>query len=302
MTHTTAPNIQNAPLGLLIALAAAISISFSNILAPAVVASGSNTATLLIFRFVSFLLVCGLWMKLNNSSFVLERPDRIHCVGAGLANTAGSGALIASFIYLPISLAILFFYTFPLLTRLGECLLNRRRPAPVEILCLLGALIGLVICLGFGFDRLNGPGLVFAALAALSIASSFLWAGHKLKSVQPTLQTFYMAVTGLIVTVAFTLTTGSWAPPPPEVIAIAVMAGAALTYAAAFFAIYKGIGMIGASRTAMVMNLEPVLTVGLAILLLQEDLSPHQFFGAALVIAAVFVSQLRPAIETPQQV
>lgn len=301
MTNTTVQGTSNAALGVLIALAAAISISFSNILAPGVVEAGSNTATLLAFRFISFLLVCSLWMRLSGTSFVLERQHRTACIGAGIGNAVGSAALIASFLYLPISLAILIFYTFPLLTRLGECALNRRQPALFEILCLVGALAGLAICLGFGFDRLNGPGLFFAVAAALSISGTFVLAGHKLKTIQPTLQTFYMGVTGLIITIAFIVTTRSWAPPPLELVPSALMLGASLTYAAAFFAIYKAIGMISASRTAMIMNLEPVLTIGLAILLLQEGLTPHQLFGAAMVITAVVAAQLRPPDEAPQQ-
>lgn len=294
MTHPMASGTSHAALGVLTALAAAVSISFSNILAPAVVESGSNTATLLAFRFVSFLLVCALWMRWSGTSFVLEHRHRAPCIGAGIGNAVGSGALIASFLYLPLSLAILIFYTFPLLTRLGECAVNRRWPAPFEILCLVGALAGLAICLGFGFDQLNAAGLFFAVAAAFSISASFVLAGHRLKSIQPTLQTFYMGVTGLVITLAFIVTTRSFAPPPFEPVAAALMLGASVTYAAAFFAIYKGIGMIGASRTAMIMNLEPVLTIGLAIVLLQEGLSPHQLLGAAMVIAAVVAAQRRP--------
>lgn len=301
MTNLSASGTSRAALGVLTALLAAISISFSNILAPAVVESGSNTATLLAFRFVCFLLVCAFWMKLSGTSFVLDRRHRWPCIVAGIGNAVGSGALIASFLYLPLSLAILIFYTFPLLTRLGECALNRRRPAFFEVLCLAGALAGLAICLGFGFDQLNASGLLFAVAAALSISGSFVLAGHRLKTIQPTLQTFHMGVTGLVITLVFILTTRSWAPPPLELVAFTLMLGASVTYAAAFFAIYKGIGMIGASRTAMIMNLEPVLTIGLAIVLLQEGLSPHQLFGAAMVIAAVVAAQLKPPDEAPQQ-
>lgn len=302
MTIPTVTGTPHAALGVLTALAAAISISFSNILAPAVVEAGSNTATLLAFRFVCFLLVCALWMRWTGTSFALERRHRGPCIGAGIGNAVGSGALIASFLYLPISLAILIFYTFPLLTRLGECALHRRWPALYELLCLATALAGLAICLGFGFDRLNAPGLFFAIAAALSISGSFVLAGHRLKTIQPTLQTFYMGVTGLIITLAFIAATRSFAPPQFEPVAVTLMLGASVTYAAAFFAIYKGIGMIGASRTAMIMNLEPVLTIGLAILLLQEGLSPHQLFGAAMVIAAVVAAQLRPPPDAAHRV
>jgi drug/metabolite transporter (DMT)-like permease len=296
MTDPSAPNSSDGTLGLLVVLAAATSISFSNILAPIVLDLGSSTPTLLVFRFGCFLAVCGLWLNFRNISFALERGDLAHCAGAGLANTVGSGSLVAAFAFMPVSLVVLIFYTFPLLTRLAECALDRRRPAPFEIACLLAALVGLAICLGIGFGRLNAPGLFFSVLAALGVAGSFLWAGRKLKAVQPTLQTFYMAGTGLLIALVVTFTTDSWALPPFELIAVALMAAAALSFAAAFLGMFAGVQMIGPSRTAMIMNLEPILTVAMAILLLDEDLSPNQFLGAALVIAAIFASQIRPPI------
>lgn len=284
-----------AALGLLVVTAAATSISVSNVLAPIVYGLGSNTETLLVFRFGGFLLVCGLWLTVQGIGFSLERRAVLHCIGAGLAYTIGSGSLIAAFAFMPVSLAVLIFYTFPLMTSLAECALDRRRPALRELACLLAALVGLAICLGIALDRLNGPGLIFAVLAALGVAASYVWTGRKLKSVQSSLMTFYMAATGLIAVLALTTARGAWALPPPELLAVALTAAAALSFAGAFIGMFAGVGMIGPSRTAMVMNLEPILTVALAILLLDEALSGHQLLGAALVIAAIFAAQVAPA-------
>ena len=41
----------------------------------------------------------------------------------------------------------------------------------------------------------------------------------------------------------------------------------------------------------MVMNVEPIITIGLAALILNERLTPVQFVGATLVIAAIFASR-----------
>jgi drug/metabolite transporter (DMT)-like permease len=71
-----------------------------------------------------------------------------------------------------------------------------------------------------------------------------------------------------------------------------LMAAAALTFAGAFLGMFVGVRLIGASGTAMIMNLEPVLTIVLAIVLLDENLTVHQFLGAALVVAAVFAAQI----------
>ncbi|MCP4997354.1 MAG: DMT family transporter [Hyphomicrobiales bacterium] len=287
-------------LGIMIVMAATVSISLSSILAPMVYDNGSNPQTLTVFRFGCFALVCGAWLKLCNTAISLSRRDLMHCMGAGVVYTAATGFLTAAFAFIPVSLAILILYLFPQLTRLGESLLDRRKPAMAEIACFLAAPTGLVICLHVGFGQLNAPGLIFAALAAIGVATSFIWTGRQLPKAQPTVTTFCMAVTGTIVLLMFTFGTGAWAPPPADMIAGIIMAAAALTFAGGFLGMFAGVRIIGASRTAMVMNLEPVVTIVLALLILQEDLSTSQFFEAALVIAAIFTAQKLPAEKTGQ--
>ena len=60
-------------------------------------------------------------------------------------------------------------------------------------------------------------------------------------------------------------------------------------FAFAVFFQFGAIHNVGASRAAMYFNLEPVITLSIAVLLLGERLSPLQFLGGAMVIAALFL-------------
>ncbi|MCY6383376.1 DMT family transporter [Hoeflea prorocentri] len=278
-------------LGLSLVLAATVSISFSNILTPMVYALGTSIETLLVLRLVCFLSLCAFWLRVQGVPFRLGRRQLLHCLGAGTAYMIGSGGLIASFFFMPVSLAILIFYMFPLITRLGESLIDRRPPSWVEIICFIAALAGLVLCLGVGLEALNTPGLLFAIVAACGISVSFLWSGRKLSNVQSTVSTFYMAGTGLILVLGATAVTGRWTPPPVDTVSLLIIAATALTFAGAFFGMFASVRLIGPSRAAMIMNLEPVLTIALAVFLLSEDFSLHQVAGASLVIVAIVVAQ-----------
>lgn len=293
----TSIDSSHSAFGLMVVVATATSISFSNILSPVVFDLGSNPETLLVCRFASFLLICGLWLKVQKVSLAVGQHERMHCIGAGFSYTVGSASLVASFAMIPVSLAVLILYTFPLITRLIESALDRRRPTLQELASLLAALAGLAICLGVGMDRLNGAGLAFAFLAAAAIACSFVWTGRKLASVPSPVMTAYMAGTGLVMMLVLTLATDAWSLPPLEPMATMLMAVAVLSFAGAFLGMFLGVRLIGASRTAMMMNLEPVLTLFLAVLLLNEELSVHQFLGAALVIAAVIAAQIRGPVK-----
>ena len=70
-----------------------------------------------------------------------------------------------------------------------------------------------------------------------------------------------------------------------------IFACAVLSFTAAFVAIFKGVRVAGPVRFATLMNMEPVITICLAFMLLGETLTVLQFIGAALVIGAVAVAQ-----------
>jgi drug/metabolite transporter (DMT)-like permease len=55
----------------------------------------------------------------------------------------------------------------------------------------------------------------------------------------------------------------------------------------AILAFFAGLQRLGASRTAVLSTLEPVVTVGLATWLLAESLSVVQLTGGVLVLVAV---------------
>ena len=107
--------------------------------------------------------------------------------------------------------------------------------------------------------------------------------------------TFHMAVTGLVIAVLFTFGTGSFALPAGSGAGWVALVASVLCFAAAFFAMFRGVHLIGAAPTAMVMNLEPVFTILLSVVLLSEGLSGRKLLGAAAVILAVIASQILAA-------
>ena len=207
------PKGHSLALGLAIVILGAFSISAHNVLVPVVYEAGTNAPTLLVIRNLGFVLVCGLWMLSRSQALALPARDLQHCIGAGLAYAITSGALIAFFGEIPISLAILVFYLFPLLTRLGESCLDRRAPSFFELLCFLAALLGLGLILGHGWDQVNALGLIYAFIAALGLSTSYLWTGRKLKHLSSTVITFHMAWSGLLAALIFAGLTNTWLFP-----------------------------------------------------------------------------------------
>ena len=278
--------------GVALVLLAALSISLTNVSAPFVYEAGGNPQTIIILRNLAFLLLCGLWLKTSGRFRWLERRGQLVCFGAGIAYTSGAAGLLLSLLTLPVSLAILIFFTFPLMTALLESTLDRRLPGIGQIACLFGALAGLAIALEVERFALAPEGVIFAAIGAVGVAISYVWTGRALPGVDSAVMTFHMAITGLIGASLYVVATGSFALPVGGGLGWAALVVAVVGFAVAFFAMFRGVHLIGPARTAMVMNLEPVFTIALAVTLLAETLSDRKLIGAAVVLAAVVASQL----------
>ncbi len=273
-------------------LLAALSISLTNVSAPLVYEAGGNPQTIVVLRNLAFLLICGLWLKTSGRFRWLERRGQLVCFGAGVAYTSGAAGLLLSLLHLPVSLAILIVFTFPLMTAMLESTLDRRLPGLGQLVCLLAALAGLAIALEVERFALAPEGVIFAAIGAVGVAISYVWTGRALPGVDSAVMTFHMAITGLLGASLYVVATGSLALPVDGVLGWPALIVAVVGFAVAFFAMFRGVHLIGPASTAMVMNLEPVFTIALAVALLAETLTGRKLIGAAVVLAAVVASQL----------
>ena len=278
--------------GIAVMVVAAVCISLSNILSPLVYSTGTTVTALLLGRFLVFPCLCFAWLRLQQTPLSMTSAERVTAFGAGLFYMTGHGCLIGSFSLIPVSLAILLLFTFPLITLLGEAILDRRLPGLISLGCILTAFFGLTIALQVEWERLSWPGIALALTAAICVSTAFLWTGRKLSHIDSTLMTFHMALSGLALAAVYAVMSGTFTLVLPAMADVVTFLAAVLTFNAAFLAMYVGVRRIGASQAAMFMNMEPVFTIALAVMVLSERLSVWQACGAALVIAAVIAAQL----------
>ncbi|MGF1684112.1 DMT family transporter [Photobacterium minamisatsumaniensis] len=64
----------------------------------------------------------------------------------------------------------------------------------------------------------------------------------------------------------------------------------------------KGIEILGADRTAMFMNLMPVITAIIASITLGEQLAIYHYIGGGMVLAGVYLAQRKPKLEVDRAV
>jgi drug/metabolite transporter (DMT)-like permease len=229
--------------------------------------------------------------------FPLTRRD----VLAGLALGACGYALQAGCYFVALeridaSLLSLLVYTYPALVAAAAILLGREAFDRRRIGALALASVGLALVLaGAGAGAIDPLGAALGIAAALVYTTYILVSGPVAARVPPLL------LAGLVCTgAAVTLTAGSAVAGqlrpgdvgPAGWLWLACLALVSTVAAIALF--FAGLRRAGPTAASILSTVEPVVTVGLAFLVLGETLSAAQLAGGALVIAAVVVLQLRP--------
>ncbi len=279
--------------GVLFALATACGLGAITTQAKLVYADGGNALTLMLTRFVVSTLVFGLLLLARRRSPAVAPRDRWPLAALGFIWSGATICYLLSVETLSVSLAVLVFYTYPLLV-LGYSLARRELPPSAGLIALFaGAFSGLYLALSGGELRLAPAGIAFAVAASAGAAFTFVCGARVAPRISPLLMTFWINAAGLLLIL----------PLMVDRVALPVGAGGliALLAATGFYIVailsqFAALARLPAARAAFLLNLEPVVSILLARLLLAEVLDPLQWSGVVLVISAVLLSlRFRPA-------
>ena len=195
-------------------------------------------------------------------------------------------------------LTALLLYFYPALVVVLGAVFLRSRPRPAALACVAFATIGTVLTIG---PVQGGQGLgVLLGLGSALVYASYILLSSRVHGVGPFATAATVMSAGAVVMGLLALLTQPQLPSAPQ--AWLALAGVALVggvlAVATFFAALR---LLGPTDTAVVSTVEPVISIGVAAVVLGERLGPVQVAGGVVVLAAVAVlARLRPApAETP---
>ena len=260
--------------------------SAADVLSKVVFASGMDVLSLIAVRGV--LVAIGFWFWLRAMPPRVPHSPRARAIsiGLGLLFAGNIFGLMYAIQVLPLSIAILVYFTYPLLTGIVSAAIGLERIGWRSFAIALAAFGGLALMLDAQPGLLSVSGLVAAFLAALSRVAGLVVTRAALNGTDARLTTWYSLAPSAVVfalallmrgTVHLPLTNAGWA-------AFAAM-GVTTTFATLW--IYVSTARVGAFRTALAMNLEPVLSSLLSFALLGEPATAPQLLGGAVMIAAL---------------
>ncbi|MCP4492718.1 MAG: DMT family transporter [Gammaproteobacteria bacterium] len=169
-------------------------------------------------------------------------------------------------------------------------------PSLKLITLFLAAFIGLYLALFNGDIKLDSTGLVFVMLASLGAAYTLTKGARVAPLMSPLLMTFWVNFTGLVMILPIMYSNLVIELSPAAWIALGI---ATVFYVVAIFFQFQTLARLPATFAALILNLEPVVSILLAMVILGEQLATGQWFGVVLVIAVLIASILIDKIQKP---
>ncbi|HKX07207.1 MAG TPA: DMT family transporter [Stellaceae bacterium] len=248
--------------------------------------AGAVPLTLLAFRYVVATLVLLAALRLAGRPLAMPRAQRFAGIVAGLFFSVMAYGYLFAIQRIPVSLAALLVFTYPLpLALLGR--LRGEPLKPARIIAMAAAFVGLAVALGVEIGELDLLGIVSATVCSLTYAFSVFYFGDTTRGADPLVVILHATATAGLIFVPLALLDGSWSLIPSTALGLTGVVGVALTYLAGVFFFFAALVRIGPMKTALLAQLEPVVSILSAVLILGEQLSLVQSVGIAVVLGAL---------------
>lgn len=258
-----------------------------------------TTFTLTFLRFFYATMILFFVMKKTPVDFRLEKEKLPVYLFTGLVGMFGYHVLF--FTALKYTTAInssIIAATNPMMTTVLAVIFLKSRLGGKQIFGILLSFIGVILTItGADFDVLRSfsfnTGDIWMLAAVLAWAAYSVFSKSKGKGIQPIVLTYYSFLICTVLLIPFVIYEKPWG----YLFTIPASAHLAVLYMSVFPSVIgylvqqMAIKEIGPSRASIFVNLVPVFSIILAVLILGEALEPVKLLTAALIIAGVYICQ-----------
>ncbi|MCB8814427.1 DMT family transporter [Desulfosporosinus shakirovi] len=272
-------------LAVLLILISTLGFSVYPILGKVVFTGGAGLSTVLFVRFsIAALIFWGITISLEGFPRLPLRTWLLLWGMGGICYSMMAGLYISSVLFIPASLAALLLYAYPIIVTVMAVLIKQEEFSGYKLAGLLLATFGLVLVLGVAFQGINYLGVMLALGAAFVYALYILIGNKVLKTTTPLVSTTIISTSAAVTYgiiglpiggTTWNLSWGTWLGIGGIILFSTIIA--MLTF-------FEGIKRIGATSASIISTSEPLMTVILAVILFNEQLTPMQALGGGFVI------------------
>ena len=274
------------------ALLGAFSFACADVLIKVTFRAGADALTASTLRGIVGLAFLMLWLRFAQKSAPVTPRARRIALALGVLFAANVFLVFKAVEAIEVPIAILTYFVYPLLTGISAAAVGLEPLSWKGAVAALIAFVGLGVMLGAHPGGLALAGVVAALAAAACRVLLLLLTRALLQGVNPLAITLYSMVSSTVLFVLASLVLLDWQPPATVLGWVAVIA-LGISVMGGILGVFASTGRIGPFRTALFMNLEPLLTTIGSAVVLDEVITPVQALGGAVMLGALVAFQLR---------
>lgn len=274
-------------LGIAVIVGVGLFFALGNTLANIAYAGGSDPVSLSTARFLFPAIALAAILALaGKPPTLLPRRDGVVALALGIVTAVYTLALLSAIEILPVALAVLIFFLFPILTSVILAVMGWERLPVTTIAAGVLAFAGLALALGVSRQALSFEGVIYSGIAALGLAIVSAVSSRVIRSGDPRPVTLYILTMASAVAIVIVLFRGEYLLPH-TVTGWWGFAGSVVFSGIAMVGFFVAISLIGPARATLFQYAEPLFTMGTAFLFLGQTLAPLQILGAVVVVGAL---------------
>ena len=288
----------NKTLGLIFAILAATIYGCTGILAKVTYSEGCNTMTLTMFRSVFSAPVLFLYLKLRGVSLKVTKKQFKTLMLLGLMGaTLTSVFLYGSYNYISVGLTTCIHFIYPVIVAIVSVAVFKDKISKAKIISIVLSVAGLAMFLEKDLD-LNMTGIIFALLSGVAYSIYVLAMDMGgVRDLHPMAIAFYCCCVASVLLFCYGTATSQlvYDMTPKGWIYMFIMAMCVSVGANSMIPV--AVKHVGGTVTSIMGMFEPISTVILGYVVLNETMTARGLIGCALVIAAVVILTLESARE-----
>lgn len=250
------------------------------------------------WRAFLMLLLAGSFAFIGRGRSLPERRAIPPLLALGVATSITSIGYLSSVAFIPVSVAAIIFYTYPLFILLLTPLIERSAPDLSRLAVFAVAFSGIVLVVGPSLGALDGRGLALALLASAGATGMFYLSAQAMKRLDPMPAAFWVHLIVLPAAFVVALVSGGPVELPHTAsftgIFIVICGSYLLGYVLQLFALRH----LSPAAAGLLFLAEPAVAILTAALVLDERLTATQGLGCGIVFSSLVAAtylESRPA-------
>lgn len=278
--------------GVLAVVASSVAYGLLPVFSKIVLSSGLPSGCLVFFRFFFACLAVAVIMKVKKISFRISRYQFTHLLFFGIIGFGMTAFLLTqSYNYVPIGLATMFHFTYPLFVTIVMILLYKEEKTLFKILSMAAAVGGLVLMADFS-GGLSVAGVLFAASSGVTYAVYVIATRKSAFSTLPIFTIiFYVTLFSSILFGTQSLVSGTFRMPASPLVWLAIITISLLCTVFALCLLTMGIQILRPVTASVLNMIEPVTSLVAGFLIFHDRLSVKSMAGCGcIILSALFIS------------